>query len=111
MADKKMNGEVGMCQKRRRFVLAVLGLGMMLLCTACQKEESGSISGEEKKSVEEKAPEGYVYDYQVSMEPIPKEIEDLGGSCVGTMHAFPTRIEKVLTQQEVEKDPKLKEDA
>ncbi len=26
-------------------------------------------------------PEGYVYDYQVSMEPIPEEIAALGGPC------------------------------
>ena len=106
-----------MRQKGRRFILAVLGLCMMLLCAACQKEVESTvqkeesktnISGEEKKSVSEEAPEGYVYDYQVSMEPIPKEIADLGGTCVGTMHAFPTRIEKALTQQEVEKDPELK---
>ena len=106
-----------MRQKGRRFILAVLGLCMMLSCAACQKEAESTVqkeksktnmSDEEKKSVSEEAPEGYVYDYQVSMEPIPKEIADLGGPCVGTMHAFPTRIEKALTQQEVEKDPELK---
>ena len=53
-------------------------------------------------------PEGYVYDYQVSMEPIPEEIATLGGPCEGTIHAFPSRIGMALTELEMEKDPVLK---
>ena len=53
-------------------------------------------------------PEGYVYDYQVSMEPIPEEIAALGGPCEGTIHAFPSRIGMALTELEMEKDPVLK---
>lgn len=50
----------------------------------------------------------YVYDYQVSMDPIPKEIADLGGPCQGTIHAFPSKIEMGLTQKMMEEDPELK---
>ncbi len=53
-------------------------------------------------------PEGYVYDYQVSMDPIPEEIAALGGPCEGTIHAFPSRIGMALTELEMEKDPVLK---
>ncbi|MDE7268991.1 MAG: hypothetical protein K2N81_00785 [Acetatifactor sp.] len=52
--------------------------------------------------------EDYVYDYQVSMEPIPKEIADLGGPCQGTIHAFPSKIRMGLTQKMMEEDPELK---
>ncbi len=55
-------------------------------------------------------PEGYVYDYQVSMEPIPVEIAELGGPCQGTIHAFPSKIGMALTELEMEKDPVLKEE-
>ena len=60
--------------------------------------------GDEKS---EECPEGYVYDYQVSMEPIPKEIADLGGDVCGTIHAYPTRIQIALTKQEIENDVEL----
>jgi len=49
-----------------------------------------------------------VYDYQVSMEPIPEEIAALGGPCQGTIHAFPSKIGMALTELEMEKDPVLK---
>lgn len=52
--------------------------------------------------------EDYVYDYQISMEPIPKEIADLGGPCQGTIHAFPSKIRRGLTQKMMEEDPGLK---
>lgn len=55
-------------------------------------------------------PEGYVYDYQVSMEPIPEEITALGDPCQGTIHAFPSKIGMALTELEMEKDPVLKEE-
>ncbi len=53
-------------------------------------------------------PEGYVYDYQVSMEPIPEEIAALGGPCQGTIHAYPSRIAMALTELQMEEDPVLK---
>jgi len=56
----------------------------------------------------DECPEGYVYDYQVSMEPIPEEIAALGGPCQGTIHAFPSKIGMALTELEMEKDPLLK---
>jgi len=57
---------------------------------------------------EQECPEGYVYDYQVSMEPILEEIAALGGPCQGTIHAFPSKIGMALTELEMEKDPVLK---
>lgn len=56
---------------------------------------------------EEECPEGYVYDYQVSMDPIPEEIAALGGEVCGTIHAYPTQIKKGLVQQEIEEDKEL----
>ena len=56
---------------------------------------------------DEECPEGYVYDYQVSMEPIPEEIAALGGEVCGTIHAYPTEIKKGLVQQEIEEDKEL----
>lgn len=53
-------------------------------------------------------PEGYVYDYQVSMEPIPEEIAALGGPCQGTIHAYPSRIAMALTELQMEENPVLK---
>lgn len=52
--------------------------------------------------------EEYVYDYQVSTDPIPKEIADLGGPCQGTIHAFPSQIAMGLTEKKIEEDPELK---
>ena len=69
-----------------------------------QQQQNGS--GTTGDSAE--LPEGYVYDYQVSLEPIPQEIADLGGMCVGTMHAFPSRIMVGLMKQRMEEDPELK---
>ena len=63
--------------------------------------------GDEKS---EECPEDYVYDYQVSMEPISKEIADLGGDVCGTIHAYPTRIERELVKQEIESNKELKEE-
>ncbi|MDE7268990.1 MAG: hypothetical protein K2N81_00780, partial [Acetatifactor sp.] len=54
--------------------------------------------------------EDYVYDYQVSMDPIPKEIADLGGPCQGTIHAFPSKIVQGLTQKQIEEDLELKKE-
>lgn len=63
----------------------------------------------DEKLADEECPEGYVYDYQVSMEPIPAEIAALGGDVCGTIHAYPTRIEIALAQQEIENDAELRE--
>lgn len=51
----------------------------------------------------EKAPEGYVYDYQVSMEPIPEDVAAFGGEVCGTIHAFPTKIKVEMMRRELEK--------
>lgn len=59
-------------------------------------------------NVVQECPEGYVYDYQVSMEPIPEDIAELGGPCQGSIHAFPSKIAMALTELEMEKDPELK---
>ena len=58
----------------------------------------------------EECPEGYVYDYQVSMEPIPEEIAALGGEVCGTIHAYPTEIEAALLKKEIDSDEELQEE-
>ena len=63
----------------------------------------------DEKLAEEECPEGYVYDYQVSMEPIPEEIAALGGEVCGTIHAYPTKIQIALTKQKIENDAELRE--
>lgn len=77
-------------------------------------QESGSLGERDTQNQKESAqdpPEGYVYDYQASLEPIPQKIADLGGPCVGTMHAFPSRIMVGLMKQRMEEDPEFKQEA
>ena len=67
------------------------------------------ISGEAADGARQAADgEEYVYDYQVGMDPIPKEIADLGNPCQGTIHAFPSKIRIGLTEKKMEEDPELK---
>jgi hypothetical protein len=56
-------------------------------------------------------PEGYVYDFQASSEPIPEEIAALGGPVQGTIHAYPSLIMKELMRLELEQDPEKKKEA
>ena len=87
-------------QKRYWAIVATLLLGCMLIaCGDSALEESADATD---------CPEGYVYDYQVSMEPIPEEIAALGGPCQGTIHAYPSRIAMALTELQMEEDPVLK---
>lgn len=106
-----------MCRGKQ--IMLLLCVFIAVICTGCKNEEA-SVSQVQNEVIEQstnaeeisgEAPEGYVYDYQVSMEPIPKEIADLGGTCCGTMHAFPSRIMAGLTEQKLENDPELKEEA
>lgn len=47
----------------------------------------------------EDPPEGYVYDYQISMKPIPEEVAGYGGEVYGTIHAFPSKIKLELMRR------------
>ena len=49
------------------------------------------------ETLETTADEGYVYDYQVSLEPIPEFIAQMGGEVCGTMHANPGAIQLTYT--------------
>lgn len=88
---------------------------MILTIIGCGKKEevismpspSLSDSINEEMVSNEECPEGYVYDYQVSMEPIPEEIAALGGDVCGTIHAYPTRIKIALAKKEIENDVEL----
>ncbi len=107
---------------KRKISLVVALMLMALTVFGCGKKEelentpSSSLSDiineeqvTDEKLADEECPEGYVYDYQVSMEPIPAEIAALGGDVCGTIHAYPTRIEIALAQQEIENDAELRE--
>ena len=102
---------------KRKISLVVALMLMTLTVFGCGKREelentpSSSLLDiiNDEEVTEEECPEGYVYDYQVSMEPIPEEIAALGGDVCGTIHAYPTRIEIALAQQEIENDVALKE--
>ncbi len=94
-------------------MLLVCGLCLSLI--SCGKlvdqtgQESSDAATESDAAVVPEAEDAdYVYDYQVSMDPIPKEIADLGGPCQGTIHAFPSKIRMGLTQKRMEEDPELK---
>ena len=107
---------------KRKISLVVALMLMTLTVFGCGKREelentpSSSLSDiineeqvTDEKLADEECPEGYVYDYQVSMEPIPAEIAALGGDVCGTIHAYPTKIQIALTKQEIENDAELKE--
>ena len=100
--------------RRKISIISVLIL-MILTIIGCGKKEevismpspSLSDSINEEMVSNEECPEGYVYDYQVSMEPIPEEIAALGGDVCGTIHAYPTRIKIALAKKEIENDVEL----
>ena len=103
---------------KRKSRVYIISLILVFLITGCgEKEElvtTPSVSLDEMIEAEgeeelDECPEGYVYDYQVSMEPIPEEIAELGGDVCGTIHAYPTEIKIALARLEIEKDMKLKE--
>lgn len=102
---------------KRKVILVVFSLILIFMMGGCgEKEElettpSQSLDelisiGSETENGE--CPEGYVYDYQVSMEPIPEDIAALGGEVCGTIHAYPSRIKIALAKQEIENDEELK---
>ena len=104
---------------KRKVILVVFSLILIFMMGGCgEKEELEttpsqsldeliSIGSETEKG---ECPEGYVYDYQVSMEPIPEDIAALGGDVYGTIHAYPSRIEIALTEKEIEEDSELKKE-
>lgn len=103
---------------KRKVILVVFSLILIFMMVGCgEKEElettpSQSIDelisiGSETENGE--CPEGYVYDYQVSMEPIPEEIAALGGEVCGTIHAYPTEIKAALLEEEIENSTELQE--
>ena len=100
---------------KRKISLVVALMLMALTVFGCGKKEelentpSTSLS-DIINDGEEECPEGYVYDYQVSMEPIPVEIAALGGEVCGTIHAYPTKIQIELVKQEIENSEELKEE-
>ena len=53
----------------------------------------------------------YVVDYQLGEEPIPLEIADLGNPCVGTIHAYPSKIDAALSEMMMTEDKVKKEQA
>ena len=53
----------------------------------------------------------YVVDYQLGEEPIPLEIADLGNPCVGTIHAYPSKIDAALSEMMMAEDEGLSEKA
>ena len=108
---------------KRKISLVVALMLMTLTVFGCGKREelentpSSSLSDiineeqvTDEKLADEECPEGYVYDYQVSMEPIPAEIAALGGDVCGTIHAYPTKIQIELVKQEIENSEELKEE-
>ncbi len=108
---------------KRKISLVVALMLMALTVFGCGKKEelentpSSSLSDiineeqvTDEKLADEECPEGYVYDYQVSMEPIPEEIAALGGDVCGTIHAYPTKIQIELVKQEIENSEELKEE-
>ncbi len=102
-----------------RKIISFISVLMLIILTiiGCGKKEevisvpspplSDSIN--EEMVSDEECPEGYVYDYQVSMEPIPEEIAALGGDVCGTIHAYPTRIKIALATQRIEDNAILRE--
>ena len=90
---------------RKKHLLILIGIAVCMALSGCNKQTLQEVSD---SIIFEEAPEGYVYDYQVSLEPIPKEIADLGGPCQGTIHAFPSRIRIGLTEKMMEEDAELK---
>ena len=114
---------------RKKLLLFFSGIALCMALSGCGRqtlqEVSDSVPSETEQSISdesastpteaehgeiifEEAPEGYVYDYQISLEPIPKEIADLGNPCQGTIHAFPSRIRIGLTEKMMEEDAELK---
>ncbi len=116
--------------KRMKKILAVV-LIMCLLLGGCGRQTGASLGESPATTQQEKVTgtegeaeagsaneavndnkgvndDSVVYDYQVSQEPIPKEIADLGGPCQGTIHAFPSQIEMGLTRKMIEEDLELK---
>lgn len=87
-------------------ILTIIGCGKQEEVISVPSPPLSDSINEERVSDEE-CPEGYVYDYQVSMEPIPEEIAALGGDVCGTIHAYPTRIKIALAKQEIENDVEL----
>ena len=96
---------------KRKISLLVTLLLLVLIIIGCgEKEEletTPSVSLDEMIEAEgeeelDECPEGYVYDYQVSMEPIPEEIAELGGDVCGTIHAYPTEIEAAILEKDMD---------
>lgn len=98
-------------EMKTRIRLGVLVIAILPLLLGCGEKEvltpepSLSMSETFKYESNDVAVEGYVYDYQVSMEPIPVEITALGGEVCGTIHAYPTEIEVGLAQKAIEENP------
>lgn len=103
--------------KRKSIVLIAIISLLGIMCGCGKKEELKptpsqpldeliSVAGEEESG---EFPEGYVYDYQVSSEPIPAEIAALGGEVCGTIHAYPTEIMAALMSKEIENSKELQE--
>lgn len=94
-----------------RMKLGMLFVVILPLLHGCGEKEvlapepSVSMSETFKYEPNDEAVEGYVYDYQVSMEPIPVEIAALGGEVCGTIHAYPTEIEVGLAKKAIEENP------
>lgn len=102
--------------KTKMKLLIMIFMSVFIMTGCGEKEELETIPQVSLEDIintdeevdEEGCPEGYVYDYQVSMEPIPEEIAALGGEVCGTIHAYPTKIKIALAKQEIERDAKLK---
>lgn len=93
---------------KRKVALLLICAVLCLFQIGCGKQSDQTDQTTPESGASEETDEEYVYDYQVSMEPIPKEIADLGGPCQGTIHAFPSKIRIGLTEKRMEEDPELK---
>lgn len=89
--------------------LGIVVMVLLLAVTGCGKEEiirnDNTLSLEDAIAEATAKEEKYVYDYQVSMDPIPEEIAALGGEVCGTIHAYPVEIMIGLAQKEIEENP------
>ena len=106
-------------QTKGNFKWIVMMLLLVVTISGCGKKEElqpipstslDEVINMEEEVVQNECPEGYVYDYQISMEPIPEEIAALGGDVCGTIHAYPTKISVALAKQEIENDIELQKE-
>lgn len=102
-------GKLSGGEMKTNVTLGIVVMVLLLAVTGCGKEEiirnDNTLSLEDAIAEATAKEEKYVYDYQVSMDPIPEEIAALGGEVCGTIHAYPVEIMIGLAQKEIEENP------